>query len=209
MKRKLSVAIGALVAAQLLSGCYILREISWNKDKVNDGDKTTATIGLQPTGGSFGRVAARGNGTEGRFFLFAINENSEGVDLRRPTFDSGDVTNQKEKLTRDNALRDLAADGGCPIPIAFARQGPFSGGKVWRTDDDVSSATNKFVDAKLKAKVAQDAPDGGFFGLIASGIWVDDGDGVPEDPDSTDDEIDCTGFTTTTFQVKGTEPPAP
>jgi hypothetical protein len=70
----------------------------------------------------------------------------------------------------------------------------------------VSSAKqNKFVDAKLKVKRTSD-DQSGFAGVIISGEWLDDGDGVPEDPGATDDEIDCTGETTTSFLMKGNAP---
>jgi hypothetical protein len=69
-----------------------------------------------------------------------------------------------------------------------------------------SDKETKLVVAKLKAK--RDSPNqgGGFAGLILTGEWVDDGDGVPEDPGSTDDAITCTGESTTSLLLKGNDP---
>lgn len=204
MGKKLFAVVIALVAAQVFSGCYLLRELSWDTDKVKPGDKTTATIGLQGSGST---MMARGaTEQEGRFFLVVLAESSEGIAIKRPTFDSNDQLGAKEKLIRDDALLEFAFDQPpCDGLIPFRRQGTGPGG-AWRTESTVPN-TEKFIQAKLKAAVADDAPGGGIFGLVASGEWIDDGDDIPEDPGSSEDEITCTGFTTTSFGVKGPEAP--
>src|SRR5690349_20025108 len=108
MKKKLLVCVGALVAAQLLSGCYVLRELDWNASKIKNGDKATATLGLQGTDTNTANIFARG-GTpgEGRVFLAALGEGGDGLTFKRPTFDSTDQIGAKEKLTEDPDLRDL------------------------------------------------------------------------------------------------------
>ena len=208
MGRKLFAVVVALVAAQVFSGCYVLRELNWDKDKIDPGEKSTATIGLQGAGNTTTAAIARGaTGDAGRFFLAVVGEGSGGFDISRPTFDSKDQLGAKEKLTRDDELLDLAFDDGpCSGLLPFRRQQGAPPGRAWRTQDDVES-TNKFIESKMRAKVADDAPGGGFFGFVVSGQWIDDGDDVPEDPDTSDDEISCTGFTTTTFKIKGPQGP--
>lgn len=205
MGKKLSVIVFALVAAQIFSGCYVLREIGWSKDKIKEGEKTKATISLQSS--NSGSKTLRGVAGEGRFFLASFAEQSEGLSLKRPIFDVGNVIGQKEKLVQDDALADLVfTDENCPTPVT-ARRGPGpSPDTLWRTEGDVNENPNKFVDTRLTAKVANGAPGGGLFGLIYTGAWIDDGDGVPEDPATTDDEIFCSGIATTTFVVKGPLP---
>lgn len=199
MKKKLLVCVGALVAAQLLSGCYVLRELSWDKDKVPAGEKSTATLGLQGTGSTV--MARGGSSDEGRFFLVVTGESSGDLTFKRPTFDSKDQTGQKEKLVEDQDLLNLAFDqGSCASAVPFRQGGP--PGLLWRTEGDAEE-TSKIIEAKLKAKAATDAEEGGFGGLILSGYWIDDGDDVVEDPASSDDDIGCVGVMTTTLLVKG------
>jgi len=200
--KKLLATVIALVAAQAFSGCYFLREMSWNKDKLDPGETSTATIGLQGTGET---MMARGaTETQGRFFVAALAEGSEGITLKRPVFDSKDQLGAKEKLIREDALLEYAFDDGpCSGVIPFRRRGMGPGG-AWRTEDTVAN-TEKFIEAKMKAKVANNAPGGSLAGLVASGEWVDDGDGIPEGP--SDDQITCTGYTTTSLEVKGPEAP--
>jgi hypothetical protein len=198
--KKLLAVVVALVAAQVFSGCYVLRELSWDKDRVKPGETTTGTISLQ---GGVNPARARGlTAPQGHFFLAVAGENSAGLSFRRPTFDVKDQTGQKEKLTQDSQLFDLAFDigGGCTNFFTRRQQGG-PPGQLWRTQDPVADA-NKIIQAKLKAKAADSSPGGGLLAVVASGEWIDDGDGVPEDPASSDDEINCTGFSTTTLSVK-------
>ena len=202
MGKKLLAVVIALVASQAFSGCYVLRELNWGTDNVKPGDTSTATIGLQ---GSKDTVMARGatSTSAGRFFFAVIGEGGEGLTLKRPKFDSNDQLGEKQKLVKDDDLFDVAfnSNNSCTAFLPFRRQGS-PPGVLWRSEDDVK-ASNKFIQSKMKAKVANDAPGGGFFGVVMSGYWIDDGDDVPEDPDTSDDEINCSGFTTTTLGIKG------
>jgi len=199
--KKLLAVVIALVAAQAFSGCYVLRELSWGTDNIKPGNTSTATIGLQ---GSEDTVRARGlTASDGRFFLTLIGEGGEGLTLKRPKFDSNDQLGEKQKLIKDDELFDVAFNGdtSCSNLLPFRRQGS-PPGILWRTEADVVPS-GKFIQSKMKAKVASDAPGGGFFGIVLSGQWIDDGDDVPEDPGVSDDQIDCSGFTTTTLGIKG------
>ena len=151
---------------------------------------TKATIGLQPSG----------DDAESYFFMGMAGKGA-GFTPSRPVFDSENVTGQKEKLIVDDDLGEFVECSG--FLAARAQRGPSPGALIWRTENEVSTAKEtKFVDVKLKAK-RNSNDQAGFVGIIISGEWVDDGDGVPEDPDTSDDEIDCTGESTTSFLMKG------
>jgi hypothetical protein len=206
VKKRLLVVVGALVAAQVLSGCYFLRELNWSKDKVEPGGSSVARIGLQPSSD----VMARG-GDDGYFFLTVLGD-GEGIDFNRPVFDTADVTGQREKLVRDNALRDFVYENGNCGPFGVFRERVERGGVpaiLWRTANPINSApSRKLLNAKLKATAAQDST--GFGGIVSTGQWIDNGDGVPQeedsDPNTQDDQIRCTGQTTTSLPAKGAQP---
>ena len=195
MTKKLIVCVGVLVAAQLLSGCYFLRELNWSKDVVPKGENTKATIGLQPSGDE-----------EADYFFMGLAGKGAGFTLGVPTFDSKDVSGQKQKLVEDAELNGLIGEN-CDLFIPQARRGAVGGSLLWRTEDPVTAAKEqRLVDATLKAKRQAPGEGGGFVGIFITGFWSDDGDGIPEDPASTDDEIECTGESTTSFLMKGTAP---
>jgi hypothetical protein len=196
MGKKVLAVVVALVAAQVLSGCYFLRELNWNKDIVPKGEDTTATVGLQPSG----------EPKSTSYFFMGATGKGVGFTLGRPVFDSKDVTGQKQKLIEDNSLGD-AIGGNCDVftPVRSVR-GPGVPSELWRTDEEVHADTNKMVQAKLKAKRNSANEGGGFAGLIITGEWEDDGDGIPEDPETSDDEIMCTGESTTSFILRGSNP---
>ncbi len=195
MKKKLIVCVGALIAAQVLSGCYFLRELNWSKDIVPKGENTTATIGLQPSGAD----------DDTHFFIVFVGKGA-GFTPKAPVFDAANEHGLKEKLVPDSAIGDFLDENCQTFAPSGARRGP-PGLGAWRTEDVVpSDKENKLVDAKLKIK--RDSPNGGggFGGLILTGEWVDDGDGNVEDPDASDDVISCTGEATTSFLLKGSNP---
>lgn len=195
MKKKLIVCVGTLVAAQVLSGCYFLRELDWSKDLVPKGENTTATIGLQPSGAN----------DDTHFFIVFVGE-GEGFTPKAPVFDAENERGLKEKLTPDSTIGDFLEESCQTFEPSASRRGA-SGLGVWRTEDVVpSDKETKFVEAKLK--VVRDSPNGGggFGGLIITGEWIDDGDGNVEDPETTDDDISCTGEATTSFLLKGNDP---
>jgi hypothetical protein len=66
---------------------------------------------------------------------------------------------------------------------------------------------NRFMDAKVPIKAATAAKGGDGVGLWM-GSWLDDGDGVPEDPSSSDDDYVCQPPYISLFRIKG-GPPAP
>lgn len=195
--RKL-LAVGALaIAVTAFSGCFVLREAGWSVDRVKPGDSTKLTIGLQPSGS--------GDGSTGYFFMTFPNEHSDGIHIVHPVFDAGGVLGNPKNMVRDDVLRQEIIDED---ECSGAGPGVDENFPVWRTNHQVnSSAVRKLVDATLKAKTNQSASGGGAFGVLTTGDWADDGDGIPEPSSSSDDEISCNGFATTGFNVKGHQQP--
>jgi hypothetical protein len=195
MGKKILAVVVALVAAQLLSGCYFLRELNWSKDNVPKGESTKATIGLQSTDEAK---------FDSYFFLIAVGEGA-GFTFKSPVFDAEDVTGQRQKLIADSSIGDFIGDQCQLFAPPISGRGPVEA-PIWRTENEVSSDTQKMIVAELKAK--RDAPNqgGGFGGLVITGEWIDDGDGNIEDPETTDDVVQCTGESTTSFLLKGNDP---
>lgn len=90
----------------------------------------------------------------------------------------------------------------CPLSSATEGDSPWGrrSGSSWPRS---GRAGRKLVEAQLPVKVGRKAPGGGFVGAFYSGAWLDDGDGIPEDPATSDDAYECTGFTLTSFRVRG------
>ncbi|HYQ85560.1 MAG TPA: hypothetical protein VEP28_16410, partial [Rubrobacter sp.] len=59
----------------------------------------------------------------------------------------------------------------------------------------------KLFGANFKLKTQQGG--GAFGGFVQTGQWLDDGDGQPEDPASSDDRYNCSGISTTFVGTKG------
>lgn len=186
MGKGLSAIVIALAAAQLLGGCYGLRESNWTKDKVTPGKLTTFQAHL--LGGSADPT---------QFFILPRLE-SDDVSIRRPTFDTKEKLGPAKKLVEDAVLGQVAVDTGvgCDAGDSNLSGQP----RAYKTANAVTSAPGKFVDATFKAKVANGATDSQVGGVVLVGYWEDDGDGIPEG--TTDDAINCTGFTSTAFLIK-------
>ena len=195
MRRKIGAVVVALVATQLLSGCYLLRELDWSQDKVDSGESTTATIG------TVGSDATE----EGRLFVLGFFE-TEGFKLTGAKWDTTEKLGGTKELVRDDELLEIAGQddscfGGVPLRGVI---GPAT--RLFRTNGVVKE-TSKFVDASLKAKAPNGNQGDGMVGIVAMGQWIDDGDGTPEDPESSDDEISCTGSSSTAVFKKGQNVP--
>ncbi len=191
MKGKIFAVVVALVATQLLSGCYMLRELDWSKDKVGGGETSKARIGTIGTNSI----------DSGRIFVMGVFQ-TEGFKLKGAKWDTKGALGNTKKLVRDDELLELAASNdGCFGGVAF-RRGPGSAARLYRTKGLAEEST-KFVDASLKAKAPNGNDGDVLVGIVATGIWIDDGDKVPEDPESSDDEISCSGSSTTFVQKKG------
>lgn len=189
MKRKVLVIVAALVATQLLSGCFFLRELTWNKDKLAPGDKTNATISLQ----------AIDDGPDGYFFVLPALESD--LRYKGANFDQTRALGNRQRMVEDTVLGNEAFDQCVSLFAGPRLRGPGSDVTAFRTEGVVAdNRENKFVEARLKVRApgSSDAPGG--FGVVFTGIWVDDGDEIPE---ADDDQIDCTGFSSTSLLPKG------
>jgi len=187
--KKFLAIVVALVAAQLLSGCYLLRESNWTKDKVEAGKSTTFEAKLVGT-----------SADPSRFFI--LPRLSGDVDIRKPVFDTKEKLGPPKQLVEDAVLGQVAVDTGegCDASIVPPpRQGPATPSRAYKTPNPVQTLENKFVTATFKAKVAA-SQQSGVPGVVYVGYWDDDGDGIPEG--NSDDAINCTGFTTSAFLVK-------
>ena len=65
-----------------------------------------------------------------------------------------------------------------------------------------ASNSRKIIEAKVPIKPNPNAIGGVGYGL-SMGTWFDDGDEVPEDPGSTDDEYECQPPYISTLLFKG------
>ena len=187
--KKIGVVATALVAAQLLSGCFLLREAGWSKDKVKAGDATTFKASLI------------GSGEEAAYF-FILPRLEGDISVRRPVFDPKAVLGKRRKLVEDAQLGAIAvaSGNGCDAALAQPRQGPSPPSRAYKTSKEIPAPENKFVDATFRAKVAESALKGPVFGVVYVGYWNDDGDGIPEDNDQ--DAINCSGFSTSGFLTR-------
>lgn len=192
LSKKLIFAAAVLVAAQVLSGCYSLREFTWSDDRVEPNGGTRATVSLTPVD----------DGDDGHFFIRITGIADVSTKFLRPVFDSRNQIGQRQSMVRDSVLASEAGDDGCQ-GISSVRGGGGSSAffeTAFRTEDPVSDATRKFIQATFNSRVGQDAA-GGFLGVVETGIWRDeDSDGVPE---ADNDTITCSGGSSTSYVVKG------
>ena len=187
MKKLIAVAV-ALVAAQLLSGCYILRESNWTKDKVSAGAASTFQAKLVGSGGE-----------PSRFFILPRLEGDHSI--RKPLFDTKEKLGPAKQLVEDAVLGQVAVDtgDGCDAAIVSPRRGPTVPSRAYKTPNPVAAPANKFITSTFKAKVSPTELTG-LVGVVYVGYWSDDGDGIPEG--NAEDAINCTGFTTSAIVVK-------
>ena len=185
MKKKLLVTGSVVVLSALMSGCFSLREFAWTPDKLKSGDTAVGTLGLIGTG----------EPEKAYFFISLLNEAQDSVKYRKVKFDSAKVLGPDSvKMILDPDLAAVYENEGCPLT-------PVSEGVLYRTEKQVRSDTRKLPEASFRVKAVQDGA--GYGGFVTTGVWADDGDKVPEDPDLSDDVVDCTGTTTTILPPKG------
>jgi hypothetical protein len=207
MKKGLAVAVGALATSLLFSGCFMMRTLTYTKDKVDAGEKTTARVTLH--GSTGGVMTARlrelglrgGDQPERPFFLLR----PEGyVKLAKGgVLDTKGVFDGPVKLNRDSALAAIADQECGNAFLARGVDGP--GPTAVRTAQTFDAPNGrKIINAKLALKVpAAGEGTAGAAHLLTVGSWYDDGDGVPEDPGGTDDSYQCSPPYTSTVIIKG------
>jgi hypothetical protein len=192
MSKKVLLVVGTLVAATALSGCWAMREAYWTKDKLDPREKTTLRVGLIPSDGP----------DEGYFFLALLLKHS-GLTFGPAKFDATGELGRPKKMVRDpelaQAIDDFDVCDSGPIQL------PGSPNMLFRTRGTVSSDTRKFIDATLRARARGGRQGGGAGGFVVTGQWLDDGDGVPEDPLASDDAMECSGLANTVVIKRGTD----
>jgi hypothetical protein len=181
------------LAAFTLSGCFVMRTLTYTKDKVDAGDKTTALISVE----------GQTEGDEFPFF-FLFSEGGSKV-TNGGTLDTAGIADGPAALTRHDELIPAAEDT-CPPPPSS--KGPGTGAEsIVATDSPFTVHNgNKLMDAKLPIKASTHSPGGDALGIYM-GTWNDDGDGVVEDPGSSDDSYDCQPPYLSSILIRGGTPP--
>jgi hypothetical protein len=193
---KLLVAAGlALGLAASMSGCFLMRTLSFTKDAVQVGHRTTVVLSSAPA-----------SGKDTPFYLFDTDSAAKAGQLSKglPSplkltggkFDTqGIFPGTPVKLTKDQDLMAVvAANSEC--------QQDFMGGVsdqavAFRTRHPVNAdAKHKNVTTHLSVKALQGAHGVEAF-VLGDGTWSDDGDGIPEDS-----EVFCQNRMFTTVRVK-------
>jgi hypothetical protein len=198
-KVMLAAALGVLVFS--LSGCFFMRTLTYNKDKVKPGGVYTAKITLGHD---------QNSPDEYPFFFVITEDNSKPTD--KGEFDSKSVFSGPVALTHTDQSQNISQYGtqGCQI-AGGPKRGPggISGRNIVTTNSPFDSSGNaaKYILAKVPIRMLKDAP-GGDAVLIWMGTWMDDGDGVAEDPGGSDDDYTCQPAYTSYIVEKG-GPPAP
>lgn len=201
LKKALLAGIAALIASLLFGGCFLMRTLTYTKDKVDPGQKSTAKISVLGSTGvmkdsfKFGDLAsspAKGGSDDEIPFFLMLTEGSDTKLTNGGKFDTKGAFSGPKDLKVNGALLDAAGED-CATTVPFKQQGPTP------TEDASVVATKKPFDAhnerklisvKLPIKTDPTASGGVLYGLFM-GTWFDDGDQIPEDPDSTDDEYQC------------------
>jgi hypothetical protein len=205
VKKAVGAGILAVGLAFVLSGCFVMRTLTYTKDTVQAGEKTTAKISVIGTGSDM--LAARGVGDEHPFFFLASQAGS--VLTNGGTFDTKGRFDGPVALKKDNVLRDNATEACESTTPAAARRGPPPFIYTAVTTEDPFDATNerKFIDAKVPIRAADANTVDAM--AIFMGTWVDDGDGEPEPQEASDDEYGCQPPYVTGIKIKGGGPLRP
>lgn len=200
MKKLLAVGAAAGLSF-VMSGCFVMQTLNYTDNKPKAGKKTTAKITVLGETDSDMRSgsALRGDLVEYPFFLVL----AEGAVAKKGVFDAKGVFDGPVDLVINDDLIDPALSE-CDVPVPRRGLTP----RVVATEDPfVATTERKYMLAEVPLKTDETA-----IGVVVSfnmGTWIDDGDGVPEDPGATDDEFECQPAYTSFFATKGAEDPMP
>ena len=213
LKKALLVAVPAAIASMLFSGCFLMRTLTYTDDKVEPGDKTTAKVSVNGDTGAmknvfkFGDAVQAKGGSDGEIPFFLMEAEDDATKLTNGgKFDTGGKFAGPKDLKTNPALAALAADD-CSFALAAGKQGPPPPSTTAVATEQPFDANNaqKIIEAKIPIKPNPNVLGGVAFGLTM-GTWFDDGDEVPEDPGSTDDEYECQPPYISTVVFKGPAP---
>lgn len=202
-----------MILSTLLSGCFIMRTLTYTEDKVEPGEKSTAKVTVNGETGEMMKsvatfddsVQAKGDDDEFPFFFLEANDDATKL-TNGGKFDTGGVFAGPKALKVNATLVEVAAEE-CSLLIAKAKQGPPEPARSAVATEQPFDASNsrKIIEAKVPIKSNPNAVGGVGYGL-SMGTWFDDGDGNPEDPDTTDDEYECQPPYISTLVLKGGAP---
>jgi hypothetical protein len=197
--RKLGlVVVAALVGSIVFSGCFVMRTLTFTKDTVDAGEKTTALISVAGDTADM----MRGVGQEHPFFFLASEGGSSLAN--GGTFDTKGVFDGPVPLKKNNALAAAASDS-CQATLPVGKRGTIDAQTAVTTENPfVATNERKFMDAKVPIRASEQGR-GDAFGIFM-GTWTDDGDGDPEDEGSTDDAYDCQPPYLSLIRIKGGAP---
>jgi len=194
---KALAAVAAIAAASILGGCITQTGFHWTDDSPKKNETVKGIVDLK--GVETADVRRRGLEPEAYFFLLISAEGTD-VDVKGFKFDPDKVLGPSVKMTEEPGVAEFA-NSECAPPV---------GQEVsYATEDPVAAEPppNKAFDATFKAEVG--GSGAGIVGLVGSGQWYDDGDGNPEEPGSSGDTYECSGFATTVLATKQFEMPTP
>jgi len=198
---KKAIAAGTLAVglAVVLSGCFVMRTLTYKDDTFKAGEKGIAKITVA---GDTTDVMRGPPPAEYPFFLLVTEGGSTLANGGK--FDTEGVFDGPVPLVKDATIAEFAADP-CEETVPVARRGILDDQTAVVTEDPfVASNPRKFMDVKLQIRATE---TGNADGLgIFMGSWVDDGDGVPEDEDATDDRYACQPPYASVIRIKGGDP---
>jgi len=194
MRKKVALAAGAIGLAFLLSSCWLLQSFSIADYTLTPGQSTKVSFTLRPMNKS---LAVSGR----QFVIVGIGVIGSGVasDISVPkaTWGANGTFGGPLQMATINGIVSTLAPGNC------AQAGlDFTDitGVEWKafvtpsnkSDGGKVNKSNR-IDVKIKATSAADV-DTNYTIIGVSGVWLDDGDGIPEPSASTDDGYVCWGI---------------
>ena len=175
-----------------MSGCIAQTGFHWTDAKPKKGETTKGILELKGVEGS--GAILRGVTPDQAYFYITLGGDGTGVTEKGFKFDTTEALGKAKKMVEDPSLAS-EADTCAPISAQVA----------YRTKKPVPySPVDELIEATFKVAISEEG--GGIGGYVASGQWVDDGDGIAEPSDSSDDRYECSGFTTTYMSSKGFGP---
>lgn len=205
MRKGLVVAVGALGMSLLFSGCFVMRTMTFTDDKVQAGKKTIAKISVA---GNTETVEMLRGGSLPEYPFFGMLSAEGSKIAKGGRFDTKGVFDGPVRLVKDAGLATVAEEA-CetfvPLPVAAKRGISEPELSAARTRNPfVATNERKFMDVRLPIRATKAFNSDGF--AIFMGTWADDGDGVPEDPEASDDAFDCQPPYTSVLKIKGATP---
>lgn len=191
MLKKVLLASGILAAGVGMTGCIAQTGFHWKDAQPKAGKSTKGIVEAKGIEGS--GVFERGFEEDAYYYVSVAGEVA-GVTFKSFKFDKNETLGKTKKMVEDPGIG--ANSTSCT---------PGGLGVVYRTKKEVPfNPVDKLIETRFKAKM--DDEGGAFGGVVSTGHWFDDGDGVAESPEDSDDEYECAGFATTFLSTKGFEP---